>query len=107
MANEYIAFVLTTTLALFALVVFVFAFVKLKTSSVKNIFRLFFFSSLIFAVSQVALLVSTLNQGFNFNLFLNINAFFSFIMSILLIMTIREAEDFSKKILTEGKQNAP
>ena len=76
MALDYIPFVLTSTLTLFSLVVFVFAFVKLRDSKVKKIFRLFFFSTLIFAVSQVALLVSTLLLGFNYGLFLNVNAFF-------------------------------
>ena len=104
-AEYYFAFFLTSSIALFSLVVFVFAFVKLKAPQIKNIFRLFFFSSLLFAVSQVVLLVVTMLQGFDFNFFLDVNAFFSFILSILLLVTIMDAEMFSKDLLAEvGKK---
>jgi len=63
MASEYIVFSLTSTIALYALVVFVFAFVKLKATNLKDVFRLYFFSTLIFAVGQIVLLMSTFVKG--------------------------------------------
>jgi len=44
-------------------------------------------------------------RGFDFDLFLNINAVFSFGISIVLIVLIVEAEVFSKQILAEAEKN--
>ena len=106
MAADYVfAFFLTSAISLFSQVVFVFGFVKLKEPRVKEVFRFFFFSSLIFSVSQITLLIATVLQGFRFDFFINWNSFFSFVMAILLLVMIREAEDLSRKILAEEKQN--
>ncbi len=106
MANVFfgaeLVFWLTTSLALFSQVVFVFGFVKLKEVQVKNIFKMFFFANLLFSVSQVAILTTTLINGFDFSFFITINAFFSFLLAVFLMITIREAQLFSKKLVSGG-----
>ena len=49
--------------------------------------------------------ISLFSQGFRFDFFINWNSFFSFVMAILLLVMIREAEALSRKILAEEKQN--
>lgn len=100
-----IVFMLTTSLSLFAQVVFVFGFVKLTEPNVKKIFRMFFFANLLFSLSQVTILIATLLQGFQFGFFILINALFSFLLAIFLLVTIREAETFSKKVIAEAGKN--
>ena len=104
--NYEIVFALTSAISLFALVVFVFGFIRLREPRLKHIFRMYFMSSLMFSVSQVVLLVSTVIKGFEFDLFININSFFTFILAILMIATIMSAEKFSRTIISEGK-NGP
>ena len=101
-----IVFVLTTSLSLFSQLVFVFGFVKLKEPNVRNIFKMFFFANLLFSVSQVTLLVATVIQGFDFRFFLEVNAFFGFLLAILLMITITEAKTFSEKIIQGRIKNA-
>ena len=105
MAGEEYVFMLTASLSLFAQVVFVFGFVKLTEPGVRKIFRFFFFANLLFSVSQVSILVATIFQGFNYNFFIGINAFFSFFMAVSLMIANKEAELFSNKILSGGNKN--
>ena len=104
-AGAELVFVLTTSLSLFSQLIFVFGFTKLKEPNVRSIFRMFFFANLLFSVSQVTLLVATVIQGFNFEFFLAVNAFFGFLLAICLMITITEAKTFSEKIIKEGTQN--
>ena len=80
-----------------------FSFTKIRATKVKDIFRLFFFSLLLFTVSQISLLVATLITGFRFDFFVTVNSFFSFVLSIFVVMVIMEAEKFSREILSEVK----
>jgi hypothetical protein len=100
MAEYYYAFFLTSAILLYTLVVFVFSFTKIRATKVKDIFRMFFFSLLLFTVSQISLLVATVSTGFKFDFFVTVNSFFSFVLSIFVVMAIMEAEKFSKEILS-------
>ncbi len=102
--TEYI-FALTSSLALFSQVVFVFGFVRIKDLKIMNIFRIFFFANLIFSVSQVALLMAALFGNFDFEFFIGLNAFFSFMLALLLMVTVINAEKFSKEILAGREKN--
>jgi len=101
--NTQIVFFLTTSISLFAQVVFVFGFVRLNEPELKNLFKLFFFGNLLFSVSQVSLLMTSIYGGFDFNFFISLNAFFSFFLAAMLLITIKEAELFSKKLIKGGK----
>jgi len=105
-AGTEIVFILTTSLSLFSQLVFVFGFTKLTEPNVRNIFKMFFFANLLFSVSQVTILVSTVIRGFDFQFFLAINAFFGFLLAIFLMITITEAKIFSEKIIQGRTKNA-
>ncbi|PIN84865.1 MAG: hypothetical protein COV47_05200 [Candidatus Diapherotrites archaeon CG11_big_fil_rev_8_21_14_0_20_37_9] len=106
MPDYSIVFILTSAISLFAQVVLVFSLVKIEEEELKSIFRFFFFALLIFAVGQIALLVSIAQTGFDYALFISVNSFFSFILAIAVLAVLKEAEVFSKKVST-GEINEP